>query len=126
MSAPAPNAPAGGETATSAATRLLGTLPAPYLALVLVNIVVIGGLIYMEDRTAANRSQLITSLLDSCVGKANQLADLTKQITEQGVRFRSMDERERQLEVQMASILARFDAIDQASRAELHQPKRTK
>lgn len=122
-----PDTPApSGESTASTAARLLGTLPAPYLALVLVNIIVIGGLIYLEDRAANHRSTLISNLLDTCIGRATQVAEISKAMTEQGVRFQSLDTRERALELQLAGLQARFDAIDQASNAALHQPKRTR
>lgn len=118
--------PPPGESTAGTAARLLATLPAPYLALVLVNILIIGGLIYLEDRAANHRSALIANLLDTCIGRAAQLTDISKSITEQRVRFQDLDQRERAVELQLAGLQARFDAIDQASNAALHQPKRTR
>ena len=50
------------------AGKLTTSLPAQFLALLLLNLLVVGGLLWIEDRRADAREHVLIKLLDTCGG----------------------------------------------------------
>jgi hypothetical protein len=50
--------------------KLVGALPAQFLALLLVNIVVIGGMVWHLDNVSAQRERVLAQLITGCVQHA--------------------------------------------------------
>lgn len=56
-----------GERLNGTIGRLIGSLPAPYLVLLCVNVLLVGGFLYFEDRVSSSRAMLIMHILQNCV-----------------------------------------------------------
>jgi len=46
--------------------KLIGNLPAGFLAMLALNIVVVGGLFYLEDRLSAGRERVLLKMIETC------------------------------------------------------------
>jgi hypothetical protein len=46
--------------------KLIGSLPAGFLALLSVNIILVGGVLFLEDRLAAARERILMHLIETC------------------------------------------------------------
>jgi hypothetical protein len=46
--------------------KLIGNLPAGFLAILALNIVVVGGLFYLEDRLSAGRERVLLKMIETC------------------------------------------------------------
>jgi hypothetical protein len=46
--------------------KLIGHLPAGFLAILALNIVVVGGLFYLEDRLSSGRERVLLKMIETC------------------------------------------------------------
>ena len=46
--------------------KLIGSLPPGFLAILALNIVVVGGLFYLEDRLSAGRERILLKMIETC------------------------------------------------------------
>ena len=46
--------------------KLIGNLPAGFLAILMLNVVVVGGLFYLEDRLSAGRERVLLKMIETC------------------------------------------------------------
>ena len=46
--------------------KLIGHLPPGFLAILALNIVVVGGLFYLEDRLSAGRERVLLKMIETC------------------------------------------------------------
>ena len=46
--------------------KLIGTLPPGFLAILALNVVVVGGLFYLEDRLSSARERVLLKMIEAC------------------------------------------------------------
>ena len=50
--------------------KLVGALPPGMLAVIALNLVVVGGLFYLEDRLSAGRERVLIKMIEACQKQA--------------------------------------------------------
>ena len=46
--------------------KLIGSLPPGFLAVLTINIILVGGVLFLEDRLGAARERVLMSIIESC------------------------------------------------------------
>jgi hypothetical protein len=46
--------------------KLIGSLPPGFLAVLTINIILVGGVLFLEDRLGASRERVLLQLIETC------------------------------------------------------------